>query len=185
MPFGIVAQTTCHVYDVVRQKEVIGSLIATKKYFTEGFSITIDSRTSINLLIDFDINVYQFNKYRNGKLTDALFIQSLNGRRKIHNTLQWTSNNYSLQKNGQTTSMDNVVDYSVACMYFEEPMLIQKVFSENQLTMLSVHNVSDHCYEVQLPDGKRNYYSYREGVLVHAKLSARFTTVELILKESK
>jgi hypothetical protein len=64
-------------------------------------------------------------------------------------------------------------------------VLIKKVFSENQLTMLSVHNVSVHCYEVQMPDGKKNYYSYREGVLVHAKLSTKFTTVELILKESK
>jgi hypothetical protein len=121
LPFSIDAQTMCNVYDVVKQKEIIGSLTATKKHLSEGFSITIDSRTSINLLIDFEINVYQFNKYRNGKLMDALFIQSLNGRRKVHNTIQWASDNYAMQKDGQKLSMENAVNYSVASLYFEDP----------------------------------------------------------------
>src|SRR4029079_18149923 len=132
------------------------------KTLAEGFSITIDSKTSISIFINFDVNVYQFNKYQNGKLTDALFIQSLNGRRKIHNRVQWTSNNYNIQKDGQNLLMDGAINYSVASLYFEEPVFIRKVFSENQLTMLSVHNVSVHCYEIQLPDGKKNYYSYHE-----------------------
>ena len=185
LAFSIEAQTLRHEYDIIKQKEVIGSLTATKKHLSEGFSITIDSRTSISILIDFNVNVYQFNKYHDGKLIDALFIQSLNGRKKVHNTVQWGLNGYSIEKDGRKISLNNDINYSVASMYFEEPVSIQKVFSENQLTVLSLHKVSNHCYEMQLPDGKTNYYSYRDGMLVHARLSTRFTTVELILKEVK
>ena len=185
LAFSIEAQTLRHEYDILKQKEVIGSLTATKKHLSEGFSITIDSRSSISILIDFNVNVYQFNKYRDGKLTDALFLQSLNGRRKVHNTVQRGLNGYTVEKDGCKISLNNDINYSVASMYFEEPVSIQKVFSENQLTVLSLHKVSNHCYEMQLPDGKTNYYSYRDGMLVHARLSTRFTTVELILKEVK
>ena len=185
LAFSIEAQTLRHEYDIIKQKEVIGSLTATKKHLSEGFSITIDSRSSISILIDFNVNVYQFNKYHDGKLIDALFIQSLNGRKKVHNTVQWGLNGYSIEKDGRKISLNNDINYSVASMYFEEPVSIQKVFSENQLTVLSLHKVSNHCYEMQLPDGKTNYYSYRDGMLVHARLSTRFTTVELILKEVK
>src|SRR6188768_91660 len=125
LAFSIEAQTLRHEYDILKQKEVIGSLTATKKHLSEGFSITIDSRTSISILIDFNVNVYQFNKYHDGKLIDALFIQSLNGRKKVHNTVQWGLNGYSIEKDGRKISLNNDINYSVASMYFEEPVSIQ------------------------------------------------------------
>lgn len=185
LPFTIESQPLHNDYHIFRQKEIIGSLSATKKILNEGFSITIDSRTSISILFDINVNVYQFNKYQNGKLTEAIFMQSLNGRRKVHNTIQWGLNSYAAEMDGRKLRLDNEINYSVASLFFDEPVSIQKVFSENQLTVLSLRRVAIHSYVLQLPDGRINQYNYHDGVLVHAKLNTKFTSVELVLKEGK
>jgi len=58
------------------------------------------------------------------------------------------------------------VNFSVAKLYFEEPVGISRVYSEKYLTYAELEPQGDHTYKLILPGGKINYYTYQNQELV-------------------
>lgn len=64
----------------------------------------------------------------------------------------------------------------------EEPINLQKIFSENYKRFIPIKAIKPHQYELQLPDGNRNFYTYANGICVSAEVNTTLSTVFFRLK---
>ena len=61
---------------------------------------------------------------------------------------------------------DAQVGFTSVMLYYQEPVGIEKVYSERFLEYCSLEALDDHKYKLYLPNRKINYYTYEEGVLL-------------------
>lgn len=61
---------------------------------------------------------------------------------------------------------DTELDFSTAKLYFQEPVGIQRVYSERFLQYCELEAQEGHRYKLSLPDNKTNYYTYKDQQLV-------------------
>ncbi|WP_025761538.1 DUF6134 family protein [Dyadobacter tibetensis] len=108
--------------------------------------------------------------YSNGKLVQADFVHSLNGNTKERtNTKYKTSQLYEVRFNdeaGQSKAIQNITEpihATLTTLFYKEPKGIRSVYSERFGQFCAVSKLSLQDYKVQMPDGKQNVYSYRDG----------------------
>lgn len=70
-----------------------------------------------------------------------------------------------------------------AYMFFEEPIGWVAVFHEKYGQVLPIEQTSEHIYEVALPNGGREVYSYTEGKLTMFMIEKTFGMFSMTLKE--
>ena len=70
-----------------------------------------------------------------------------------------------------------------AYMFFEEPSDWTSVFHEKYGQVLPIEQTSDHIYEVALPNGGREVYSYTDGKLIMFMIEKTFGMFSMTLKE--
>ena len=61
---------------------------------------------------------------------------------------------------------DTQVVFTTVMLYYQEPVGIEKVYSERFLEYCSLEALDDHRYKLYLPNGKVNYYTYAERELL-------------------
>lgn len=61
---------------------------------------------------------------------------------------------------------DTEVHFTTAKLYFQEPVGIQKIYSERFLKFCPLEVRGDHKYKLSLPNGRANYYTYANSTLI-------------------
>ena len=80
--------------------------------------------------------------------------------------------------------MKRLIDYDLVCLYFREPVNITKVYSDTHGTFLNLRNIGPHKYELILPDGKKNIYTYQFGICTEVQVTQFFSKVYFKLVRS-
>ena len=68
--------------------------------------------------------------------------------------------------------------FTTAKLYFQEPVGIQKVYSERFLQYCPLEVQGDHKYKLYLPDNKVNYYTYKDKELVEVSIDRTWFNLE-------
>jgi hypothetical protein len=66
-------------------------------------------------------------------------------------------------------------------MYFFEPVDVNEFYSEHFDTHISIKKIQAHAYEIELPDGTKNVYYYKNGICSKVKIVRSLFTAEFIL----
>jgi hypothetical protein len=105
--------------------------------------------------------------YMNNDLEDST---SLNQAHNYYHVFQYPHNRYILERTD--------LRFSTAKLYFQEPRGIEEVYSERFLQYCRLEAQEDHQYKLYLPDGKINYYTYKDSELVKVDIERTWFNLE-------
>ena len=164
-------------YDVIKNGKVIGHMTSSKAEKDGIIQYTTESSVKVSMLIT--INVYNKvqGSFYKGFLQDASLMRKVNGKSSANTRITWNSNGYMVNENGSSHTLNSRISFSTACLMHVEPVDMQYIFSENFLSFIPVREVAPHKYELILPDGHNNFYTYENGRCVEVEVITSFATI--------
>lgn len=168
-------------YTIRFKNDVVGQMRAER---TQGAKskIRIDSQISMQMVIKLELEYFMESIFEKGILTFSHTIQKANGKEHANTTTSKEKEGYKVVTQKSTTVVPrSEIRYNLCRMYFEEPGGISEVWSDTYGTMLKIKPAGKGRYELTLPDGKRNYYTYYKGIctLVETELMVGKVTFQL------
>jgi hypothetical protein len=169
-------------YTIKFHDKPIGSIEAVKKQTGQDCYYAMTSHTSISFIKRVAIDFTSNSKYREGRLMEATSQNNVNGEQKEYARVQWTGQHYTVNMNGEHSVLQQNIHSSLNSLYFQEPVNARQVFSERFATFLTIKTIKPHTYELTLPDGRKNYYWYTNGILTQVEVNLRFGKVMFALQ---
>jgi hypothetical protein len=171
------------MYDVIRKGDNVGTLKASFTNTPLGQFFYIESKIKVWVVINIKIVYNQTNLYKDGLLQKAALIRTVNGSTKVNNNILKHSLGYvCMNIDGDTTMVKDEIRHTIATLYFREPVNISRVYSENFLAFLAIKSTGPHTYELTLADGKKNYYTYANGLCTKVQAETDHGTVYLVAR---
>jgi hypothetical protein len=165
-------------YDVIVHNRSIGQLNVTKVPTTTGVQYRVNADVAVRLFGEKRMITRFTSTYRNNLLTESSFNDQLNGRTKHDALVRWDGSRYHIRVNDASSIIANRrATYSAASLYDREPVGVSELFSERHGRFCSLRSVATHAYELTLPDGKKNYYRYVNGVCREVEVEQPLFTV--------
>lgn len=85
------------------------------------------------------------------------------------------------RKGKDPSRISKTITKSIISLYFEEPALVNEVYSERYGKMCAVRRKSDHVYAVMMPDGKEGLYAYKNGICEQVSVNLGGLAVKFVL----
>lgn len=169
-------------YEVVRNGKVIGYLDAMRNGNGPIVEYSMESNVKISLLMDFELYSKVFGSFNNGILTSGSIIRRINGKDKANASITWQKDRYLIKDKEESIELKEKITYTTACLMHEEPANLERIFSENFKRFIPIRAIKPHQYELKLPDGNRNFYTYANGICVSAEVNTTLSTAYFRLK---
>lgn len=152
-------------YDVYLNEKKVG-LLEAKRTAKDGIAqYLIQSNVNFRMMFKLNLNHTFESTYQNDMLIKASTRSMMNDNVKATSKVTWNGTFYQLEVKDEHSVLKNSrIIYSMVLLYFREPRQITQVFSERYGVFLTIKPLAEHRYELLMPDGKKNYYSYRNGV---------------------
>lgn len=165
-------------YQIFFGNDSIGLLKAEHKVIAGNQHYELRSNMSVNTLVNIDVQYILTASFDKDKLLNSYTEQDVNGRIKVSSTLKWDGKSYQIQTLQKRDKIKNTqITYNLATLYFKEPVNIQKVYSDTHGTFLTIKSLGQHSYDLILPDGKRNKYTYQFGICTEVEVNQLFSKV--------
>jgi len=172
------------VYDVIIWGDTVGKVTAMleetgnqKRYYLKSYAI-------FSLFGKQKLEYEYENIFRNNILQESNTKNLRNGDLRSYSRIKRLGNGYSIDIDEEITNLPNrQIDYCITSLYFEEPVKKARVFSERFGEDCQLKQLETHKYELELPSGKKNYYSYKDGVLTTLEVDHTLATLWLYLRK--
>ena len=172
-------------YDVIVHNRSIGQLNVTKSPTTTGVQYRVNADVAVWMLGEKRMITRFTSTYRDNLLTESSFNDKLNGRTKHDALVRWDGNGYQVRVNNASSTIANRrATYSGASLYDSEPVGVRELFSERYGRFCPLRPVASHAYELTLPDGKKNYYRYVNGVCREVEVEQPLFTIYFRLRSN-
>jgi hypothetical protein len=172
-------------YDIIWKGDSIGFLTATKKPVKNVTRYQIDSQASIRFIAKVDLDYYFENIFSNGVLVKGISKHSMNNKLKSSSSIKWDGNRYFATVDDQEVNLDKkAVKTSMTSMYYQEPVGLKEIFSERYAVYCSIEPVGPNKYELTLPNGKKNYYTYEGGICTLVEVNHPMATFYFKLRQN-
>lgn len=172
-------------YDVIKDGEIIGFVKAQKLTEAKAIRFTMKSKVTVSIFFDVEIGSLFQSNYYNGYLINANTKNTRDGDVKESSKMVWDGTKYVFTKDGKKSNLKTKkIYYSLTSMYFKEPKRISRIFSERFGRYLPLKMTSNRTYELSLPNGSKNYYTYNEdGICTEVKVEHFLATVYFRLQK--
>ena len=170
-------------YEVVRNDKVIGKMEAVKRYKGNLVEYQMESFVNVSLIIQLSIYTKVVGVFNNGQLISGSVIRKINDNTKANARIILQTDKYLIEEDDERTIFNEKIMYTSACLMHVEPVGIKQIFSENYKKFVSVRELRPHYYELQLPDGNKNYYSYNNGTCIGAEVNTNLSKAFFRLKK--
>lgn len=170
------------VYELFRGTDKIGTVVCIQ--VTDGAKDIYRIETHVDVKVVFNVkaDIVVKNTFMNGVLTEAFAKRIVNGNVKTNNSIIQQENAYRMvNKDLDTSFYSGPIRQCVSQLYFGEPVNLTTVFSETFLQQVLVKMSSAGTYQLSLPDGRTNYYTYEKGVCTAVIIETQLSTVHLKL----
>lgn len=171
------------VYDVVKGKKIIGTLISSKIIRDNLTEYAIESKVNVDMILAFKIYSRVSGVYRDGVLIDGKILRKVNDSEKANAHIFWATDKYFIQEDKKLEEFRQKIFYSTACLMHWEPVNFSAVYSENYKKMIPIKVVGPHKYMLLLPDGNKNYYTYQNGICLEAEVNTNLSTAYFRLRK--
>lgn len=177
------AQKQTRNYKIMRKNSEIGWLTIERQTDSNATTITMTSQVKIRFLITYESYSKEISRFTNGKLQHSYYYRKTNGSLKADRHTYLVGSNYEVHENPEKKTLNiPPVAYNTLCMYFQEPVNIKKVYSDNHQRVLDIEKKSDGGYSITSPDGTTNTFYYWHGGCYKVKIDHSFYSAVLYLK---
>lgn len=176
------AQQQLSVYQVKYKGERVGTVNLLKEKQGEKLYYKMTSDIKARFIFSIRVKTSQESIFENGRLTYSTVSRNVNGNEKSLRETKSADNTYLLIKEGKSSTLTHkAITYNVMSLYYQEPVNISKVYSDNYQQFLSLKKIKPHTYKMELPDGNYNYYTYTNGVCTRVDVFSTMYNMEMHL----
>ena len=181
-----VAQERRLLYDVMRNGKVIGKIDVTENVVGTRRMLILTSAVKTGFVFAFTDNTYETAGYENGVLMYSTFHQNQTGSSVANKSTIFAGSLYKVTDNAVSTMVNfNRIPFGMLMLYFHVPDTISKVFSGNYQKMLDIKKEGDNRYRLSIPDGKYNYYTYKNGICSKVEIIRTMVSLQFVLREEQ
>lgn len=181
--FGPGATVQNFNYDVLIDGKPIGSHAISKTEVNGTTSFRLESETAAGLIRRSEHKFVMLTSFDDSKFVSSDMKTFVDQRLESSSVIHWDGQHYVKQDGERLTEIQGgLVTYSSPCMFFDEPMNRTTLFYEKYGLELPVMDLGNHKYEVKLPNGAKECYTYKDGEVVRVDLIQTFTTISLVAK---
>ena len=178
------SQTQNLKYVLIVNNKNIGHVFASQTKEANYIYYKIQSRAKVDIFISFMNDFIMNTNFKDGVMTESFTERRVNEAITDYCKISFVDNVYQIDYKKQKKYLkDYKLQYTVACLYFIEPKGLKTVFSESYGQFLPIKVVGNQ-YELTLPTGQKNFYSYKDGICVEADIYNAFTKVIFKLVEN-
>lgn len=160
----------------------IGKLETYMRQTTKGYwyGLTLDMKT--NIIASIQVNVQLLNFFDTGNtLLEASYSRSINDGSPKQHRIRFTKGGYELVSQGnQTQLFTGSVQFSTLQLYFQEPLQVTEVFSENHCRNIPLKCIGKGVYSLQQQDGYTTTFWFANGRLEKIEGDSMFGKVQFI-----
>jgi hypothetical protein len=170
-------------YEVIRNNKVIGQMQAirvNKGSYTEYLT---ESSVKVSVVVDLAIYTKVSAIFGQGQLISGTVVRRVNNSNKVNATIQWQKDRYIIEEDGEKMTVQEKILYASACLMHLEPVGLTRIFSEANKKFIPIRQLKPHQYELQLPDGNKNFYTYADGICVSAEVNTTLSKAFFRLKK--
>lgn len=188
LSFGttIFSQTKKYTYKIIQGGDEVGFLTLTKK--DSGLSTFLQMKSEATKKIVFLVTIYELQTavIEKGQIKFSSVYRKVNSSVKTNKYITATSNGYELYKNGEKEKINLTgIRHNQLTLYYEEPTNFRHVYSDQFEAFLFIKRITENQYQIELPDGNTNNYTYKNGILIRMKLKHTFFSAEFILTKTE
>ena len=170
-------------YEILRNDKVIGKMEAVKRDKGNLIEYQMESFVNVSLVIQLSIYTKVVGVFQQGQLVSWSVIRKVNDNTKVNAKIILQNDRYLIQEDGERSELNEKILYTSACLMRLEPVGLKRIFSENYKKFVTVREVRPHYYELQLPDGNKNFYSYANGICIGAEVNTNLSKAFFRLKK--
>jgi hypothetical protein len=172
-------------YNVVLLGNNIGKTTVEKRDSSDG-------TTRYKLRSQSDAKVF-FTHYKSTLTTDVIYkdgqmifsyFHNIKEDEEIKTKTFWDKVKYIVEAKGEKRLINKVIRHTAIQLYFEEPKVLQQIFSERLGYFVDFVKSAEGVYECALNGGVTSIYRYQNGKLVEMEMKKRLGTVFLKLVDN-
>ena len=170
-------------FDIVVKDKIVGSLKAIQN--SNGSKTYYHSSTTIKTRIIKAITVnYKYEVTFENEILKKANVNIILNKKPHANTLtQWEDTQYQIAKNGKNeVVLKDSIYYATILLYFEEPINIDRCYSEQDGSFNTIVSLGNHSYKKINSKGKENIYYYKVGVLENANIDGGLVKFEMVAR---
>jgi hypothetical protein len=180
---GVTAQEQTLKYAVVRKGNEVGWIRIQKNASDHSIVYHLDSEIKTRIIFQFTASAKEETEFEDGRMIYSSLFRKMNGNIKADKQTRLTGSGYIIQKGDDKQKIAlPLVTYSLHCLYFQEPVNIKQVYSDNFERFINIERIGDGQYRLRMPDGVTNYFYYSKGVCFKVHIDHSFYSAEIILK---
>jgi hypothetical protein len=181
--FGPRAYNEKYVYDVFIDGTPVGSYNVDRTELNGTEHFHVETVTIAGLLRPDEHRFSMLSSYDDTKLVASDIKTWINQKLESSSVIHWDGKEYLYQADGELQKLgSNSVTFSSASMFFTEPVNESQLFYERYGKFLKLKHLGDHCYEVTLPNGAKERYTYFDGEVVQMELVQSFTKMTMKIR---
>ena len=166
-------------YQIFKGNKEIGTLLIDKKKYGAEEHFKIESDATFRVVFEFSTQFTMEAVFEEGKLRRSLTKNTLNDSERESTLIELEDGKYKVLKDGDELDYLEIKhpEYSMAHLYYNEPKDLTKVFSERFAEFLAIREIEPSQYELTLPDGRTNIYTYKNGRCSEVKVNHMLATL--------
>ena len=167
-------------YEVLLDGALIGTYSVNKTDINGTSNFRVETNTAAGLIRRSEHKSVMISSYEDAKLISSDLKTWVNQKLESSSVIRWDGNQY-MKEDGQELPERciEMVTFSSACLYFEEPVDRTLLFYEKYGKDLKVSHFGNHLYEIELPNASVERYTYENGKLQSVEIVQSFATIML------
>ena len=180
------AQERKLMYDVMRNGKIIGNISFVEFISGQKKFISMTSDVKTRYIFAFSDNTSETAGYEDGIMMYSSFYQKQTGSGTTNKSTIASGKYYKLTNDGESKLIPlNPITYNMLLLYTTVPESITKVYSASFQKLLDINKIADNKYRLTMPDGKYNYYTYKNGVCTKVEIVRTLVSLQFVLREKK
>ncbi len=182
IPMASKTQSLHLKYTIKRSGNNIGWLKLEKITDGKKIFLKVNSEIKARFIFMMTVATQESAYFENGKLVYSSLVRKTNGTTKLDKQTKLVANKYEVMEDGKKQILDfSEIGITILSLYFQEPVNIREVYSENHESYVQVVKTTDGGYFVKFPDGNSNHFYYTGGTCTRVKINHTFYSAEIIL----
>lgn len=182
MPILSKAQNVQLNYKIIKSGNEIGWLKLEKNIVGNSSELVLVSEIKTKIFFPIKVYAKESSIFEKGNLIYSSLIRKTNDAVKLDKQTRFIANEYEVLQNGEKEKLPfYTINTNLLCLYFQEPINLKSVYSDNQQCFVNITKTADGGYNVKFPNGNSNSFYYKEGVCTKIKIMHTYYTAEIIL----
>lgn len=173
------------MYDVVRNGKIIGNINFVELINGQKKFLSMTSEVKTRFILAFSDNTSETAAYENGIMVYSSYYQNQTGSAINKKTTIASGKFYKLTDDDETKLISiSPIRFNMLLLYTTKPDTVNKVYSANFQKHLDIKKIAENKYRVTMPDGKFNYYTYKNGVCTKVEIIRTLVSFQFVLRQS-